>query len=60
MLLIDVMHSKGRTERPWEGWFADGEVHNYYSYYQNSDKQKLTLEGLLMIIFYYSEFKNIL
>ena len=60
MLLIYVVYSKGHTERPWEKWFADGEVHSYYSYNQNWDKPQLTLEGVLMIIFYYSEFKNIL
>ena len=58
MLLIDVVHSKGHTERRRAKWFTDGEVHSYYSYNQNRDKPKYTLEGLLMIIFYYSEFKN--
>ena len=58
MLLIDVVYSKGHTERLREKWFADDEVHCYYSYNQNWDKPQLTLEGVLMIIFYYSEFKN--
>ena len=39
MLLIDVIYSKGHTERPRDKCFADGEVHSYYLQNQNSDKQ---------------------